>query len=185
MTVTITCWGCGFWSADAGLHGQGNTVCSAVQRQLCKEATGSVPCCNNWLCVYVVVVSTYLPTHKPCYNSYVLSCCAVAQVWVKYKRSHMVPQSYRISRPSVSLVDLHDMPLPSAVPSRSSSAWWNQPVTGQPWQHQAGDCFRPGYDPLTATWLRPHQHQQQQLLQEPAGTTAATVVQDRDAAGMS
>jgi len=89
----------------------------------------------------------------------------VLQVWVKYKRSHMPPQSYRISKPSVGVADLLAMPLPASLPSRSSSAWWNQPVTRQPQQHQAWSCFKQGYDPLTGTWDRQQQQQQQTSLE--------------------
>jgi hypothetical protein len=81
-------------------------------------------------------------------------------VWVKYKRSHMPPQHYRIAKSAVSVSDLLAMPPITALPSRSSSAWWNRPVTWQPQQHKAWDCFRQGYDPLTGTWQRQQQLEQ-------------------------
>ena len=93
------------------------------------------------------------------------------QVWVKYKRSHMPPQQYRIARPAVGVSDLLAMPPITALPSRSSTAWWNRPVTWQPQQHQAWNCFKPGYDALTGTWA---QRQQQLEQQQPRAVAAAT-----------
>lgn len=94
------------------------------------------------------------------------------QVWIKYKRSHMAPQAYRIPKPAVSVADVMAMPAISALPSRSSSAWWNRPVTWQPQQHRAWQCFKQGYDPLSGEWQQP---QQQQLEPSPAAEAALAV----------
>jgi hypothetical protein len=100
-----------------------------------------------------------------------LVCCC--QVWIKYKRSHMYPQQHRIAKPAANVLDLLAMPAITALPSRSSSAWWNRPVMWQPQQHQAWASFKPGYDPLTATWAR-----QQQQLQQPAQQAPAALEGD-------
>jgi hypothetical protein len=99
----------------------------------------------------------------------------LAQVWIKYKRSHMPQQHYRIAKPAANVSDLLAMPAITTLPSRSSTAWWNRPVTWQPHQHSAWSCFKDGYDPLTGTWQR---HQRQQ----PAQARALLPAEDNDIA---
>jgi hypothetical protein len=95
------------------------------------------------------------------------------QVWIKFKRSHIAAQAQRSNRSHVSVADVLQMPPPTALPSRSSSAWWAVPAPLQPQQHRAWAAFRPGYDPLTGAW-QPQQRQQQQLAAgEARGTSDA------------
>jgi hypothetical protein len=76
---------------------------------------------------------------------------ACAQVWIRYKRSQMEDQKQRSSRAPIRMAELLAMPAPTALPSRSSSAWWAVPGPLQPRMHQAWQCYKPSYDALTAT----------------------------------
>jgi len=81
-------------------------------------------------------------------------CCtttpSLPQIWIRYKRSHMQDQMQQTTRSAVRLQEVFAMPVPCALPSRSSSAWWNQPGPLQPQQHKAWQCFRTSHDPLAA-----------------------------------
>ncbi|KAF6260464.1 hypothetical protein COO60DRAFT_1637562 [Scenedesmus sp. NREL 46B-D3] len=92
-----------------------------------------------------------------------------AQVWVRYKRSRMEAQKQHSSRSPISVAELLSLPAPTALPSRSSAAWWAVPGPLQPRLHHAWRCFKPSYDALTATnrLTGPQQQQQQQQLVEP------------------
>lgn len=89
------------------------------------------------------------------------------KVWIRYKRSHMEDQKQHSSRSPISVAELLAMPAPSALPSRSSSAWWAAPGPLQPRLHQAWQAYKPSYDALTASnRLTGPQQKQQQLEQQ-------------------